>query len=391
MLILFIRPFIVKYLSVRTSYQLWLLIPLFLLFPNFDFVAASSNGNSMFFASQVSLIPSIEKLGNQIDGKFIYLALGIWLGGFAFSLGRYFIGYYQLNKSLTDYSYQPQSPLLQKIISNAPAGFRLTQSRLVNCPGIFGITEAKIILPRRFEEMNVLQQEIILCHELFHFQRRDHLINQFRNIFKCIFWFNPVIYVADKYFEADQELSCDQGVLEAQSEIDPKDYAMTLLDEAVAFNYQLPFSQWNYSKLVKNRIMMIGKSKYRAWHKWLLLPFALISLGFTSLIVAQNNGAIQSEGPVPVKVIQPDYPREAVNNDIEGEVKFSFDLDNDGTPRNLKIVHSIPHGIFDKDATKAIKQWRFDTKSNAKTNLKYTLQFRLPDDWKEIKKDILKR
>lgn len=78
----------------------------------------------------------------------------------------------------------------------------------------------------------------------------------------------------------------------------------------------------------------------------------------------------------------PQYPYQAAKNGIEGYVRFSFDILPDGTPFNIRIVESVPEKVFDKEALKAIKKWKFKGKvingePVIQTDMRYVLNFRL--------------
>ena len=85
----------------------------------------------------------------------------------------------------------------------------------------------------------------------------------------------------------------------------------------------------------------------------------------------------------PVKLSQPDYPRNAAFGGIQGWAKVSFHLDKNGTPRNINLVESVPQGIFDKAVLKSVKKWKFKVESDefdnglSKVRLNYTMEFRL--------------
>lgn len=86
---------------------------------------------------------------------------------------------------------------------------------------------------------------------------------------------------------------------------------------------------------------------------------------------------------VPVSIVQPRYPKGAAMNGIQGWVRFSFDVDPLGVPRNIQLVESFPRDVFVKTSRKAIQSWKFKPSlaekgdSMASTDLRYTLQFRL--------------
>lgn len=62
---------------------------------------------------------------------------------------------------------------------------------------------------------------------------------------------------------------------------------------------------------------------------------------------------------VPLVRIQPQYPRDAAMNQIEGWVKIEFTIDETGSVRNPRVVEARPPRVFDREAIRAILRWRF--------------------------------
>jgi uncharacterized protein len=98
------------------------------------------------------------------------------------------------------------------------------------------------------------------------------------------------------------------------------------------------------------------------------------------LIVAENTNGFDA---VPVNVFEPKYPKEALYKGLEGWVRFQFDLDKQGTPRNIQLFDSFPEKIFVKNSMKAIKHWKFEAAKNeanqpiSRESLRYTMQFKI--------------
>lgn len=67
-------------------------------------------------------------------------------------------------------------------------------------------------------------------------------------------------------------------------------------------------------------------------------------------------------GVVPLSLVHPKYPSRAVNRHIEGWVKIEFTISTTGTVTDPMIVASQPAEIFDYEALKAIKKWKFKEK-----------------------------
>ncbi len=84
----------------------------------------------------------------------------------------------------------------------------------------------------------------------------------------------------------------------------------------------------------------------------------------------------------PKVVYQPRYPIYAARNNIEGYVKFVFDVKEDGSVDNIKIIESSPVGVFDEVSKESIIKWKFkpaivDGKRVRQKNMVYTMEYAL--------------
>lgn len=78
--------------------------------------------------------------------------------------------------------------------------------------------------------------------------------------------------------------------------------------------------------------------------------------------------------------INPTYPEKAKRNGIEGFVILSFDISELGRPMNVTVVKSNPRGVFEKQARRALRKWKYDPKmvdekAVIQTNQTVTLAF----------------
>jgi TonB family protein len=82
--------------------------------------------------------------------------------------------------------------------------------------------------------------------------------------------------------------------------------------------------------------------------------------------------------PTPVRVRQPVYPRRALSDGIEGRVVVEFALGRDGGVRDLRLVSSVPVGVFDQAALDAMRSWKYAVPAGvASTRYRQILSFTL--------------
>lgn len=78
--------------------------------------------------------------------------------------------------------------------------------------------------------------------------------------------------------------------------------------------------------------------------------------------------------PEPVTTAQPAYPREALRDQVSGEVTVSFTVNPDGSVGNASVVSSNPRRVFDRAALDAIRKWKF-TATGESTQMQRTFAF----------------
>lgn len=54
---------------------------------------------------------------------------------------------------------------------------------------------------------------------------------------------------------------------------------------------------------------------------------------------------------------EPEYPDEALQNCVEGEVTLKYEVGPEALPINIEVVSSDPEGMFDAVAVKALSRW----------------------------------
>ncbi|MCI1656170.1 MAG: M56 family metallopeptidase [Lachnospiraceae bacterium] len=81
----------------------------------------------------------------------------------------------------------------------------------VDNPFSYGVRKKEILLPN--VEMTNEERSLILRHEAMHHRNRDLLLNFLVQIFCCLFWWNPMVYLMKKDLNQTIELRCDRAVL----------------------------------------------------------------------------------------------------------------------------------------------------------------------------------
>lgn len=59
------------------------------------------------------------------------------------------------------------------------------------------------------------------------------------------------------------------------------------------------------------------------------------------------------------RFVPPVYPRQALEDEIEGTVRVRITVDTDGRVKSAEVIESTPAGVFDAATLAAVKRWRF--------------------------------
>ncbi len=126
---------------------------------------------------------------------------------------------------------------------------------------LFGIFKPVLLLPESFSQRyDNNQRHIILAHEAIHLRRKDNCWNLCALLLLALFWTNPLVLLAWRYYRLDQELSCDALALAHCNKDQQKRYARTLLDSLgslPASGTQPALSAWDNLRDLKERSLMI--------------------------------------------------------------------------------------------------------------------------------------
>lgn len=136
-------------------------------------------------------------------------------------------------------------------------GDRLLQAEAcAGLPAVIGLLP-RIILPADFDtRYEADEQRLILAHERIHACRGDLLSNAVVALFRCLYWFNPLLFLAANRFRRDQELACDETVL-ARHPQSRRAYGEAMLKTQLS-NLPVPLAcHWFGSHPLKERVAML--------------------------------------------------------------------------------------------------------------------------------------
>ena len=153
-------------------------------------------------------------------------------------------------------------------------GFKATRSAvdvvetdLAVSPMLIGVWCPVLLLPRHLRGFNVIQQQMIISHELTHLRRNDPLWMAASIAAQTALWFNPVMRELAERLTLAQELSCDQQVLAGRPQPQRQAYAAALVDQLKlqrhAFGPALAFGGFSATSLTA-RMLLIRRGGAKA-------------------------------------------------------------------------------------------------------------------------------
>lgn len=135
--------------------------------------------------------------------------------------------------------------------------------------------KAQVVIPASlFDEMEPSEWRWVLAHELAHVRRRDYLVRWLEWLACVCFWWNPVVWWAQRNLRAMEEICCDALVLSCLKP-KPRSYANSILTavELLACPPIRPpamASEINSGGFLERRFrMIVSETPYRVTSRWL--------------------------------------------------------------------------------------------------------------------------
>lgn len=157
------------------------------------------------------------------------LLAALWLAGAAAVLAVQLAGYARARRKLLKNAQYPQEGAAADALhALEPSGrVRLAVCPAADSPLLLGYLRPVLVLP----EQSFTRQELdfILCHELYHYRRRDLWYKLLLALACSLHWFNPLVWWMSRQASADLELSCDDRVVRNLSIPSRRAYAETIL------------------------------------------------------------------------------------------------------------------------------------------------------------------
>ncbi|MCL1137929.1 M56 family metallopeptidase [Shewanella pneumatophori] len=357
-----------KYLGSHQTYHLWLAVPILLL--SSAIIAAMPN---LFAAVQSQQIAHYSVLASKViqaknTTNYVLFVSYVWLGGIAIMLMLLVLQLVSI-KALARSATKVSNPFSRLATYVHPK---------VQSPMLIGIVNPKIILPVNFNQLNAQEQQAIISHEQYHHQRGDLQCNLLAYGVLCLFWFNPICWLAYRRFRDDQELACDAYVTQSLNKQQKISYSQVLLAYSQQAQHGLLHTHYGNKNILKERIMQM-KTQQKGQSSIAVIGLIMV-LGLCGLMLNQQvqAGGVDKQSVVyPTVRIEPKYPAEAIEANQNGFVQLKFDITPSGAVTNVSVIKSSPEKVFDAVAITALKQWQYQSSVKGVQGSKVQLDFEI--------------
>jgi beta-lactamase regulating signal transducer with metallopeptidase domain len=110
-----------------------------------------------------------------------------------------------------------------------PSPFTVWLAESISQPFVWGLLRGAIYLPARLQSIQTDRQKAVVMHEMAHVVRFDALVNGLQILVQGIFWFHPLVWLANRFIRAEREKCCDEAAV-ARLGAAPKEYGSAIID-----------------------------------------------------------------------------------------------------------------------------------------------------------------
>jgi len=384
--------------SATFLYAIWLafllkaiLIPGFQvsIFHTFKILKYPMINDNIYKLSVISTTPTESTFFSQISLNMVLFV--IWVIGILTLLSAYIRNEKLFYTSL--YKAEPLKidGLIQDLQNKLNIKRHVNILTAPNVPAPFtkGLKNPIIYLPEDARTWNHNQLKHVISHELAHVKRKDIILITFQNIINTIYFFHPLVWIANHQINFQREKICDDIAISLLDE-KPFIYGRTLMDNLESFlvRKKMPFiaNGFFFSKktIIKRFEYLFNqrkeiKMKLNALQKILVVILVMIVVVLScnnesddSLVKSEQQLSQETQAkfvpydkpPEPIgglAAIQKNivYPREEKEAKHEGTVVIQAYIDENGKVTKAIVLRTSGLEALDKAGKDAILKTEF--------------------------------
>jgi beta-lactamase regulating signal transducer with metallopeptidase domain len=310
LLVLALRPFVLRWLGARIVYWLWLVVPIAAaesFVPPRERVVVVPPPEVVMVAQESTDVTAVGRATTEGPAARVAATPFVSLP----ELADVLVAVWLLGAGLL---------LVRSIVSTR----RLAADPSVG-PALVGVLRPKLVLPADFEtRFDAEERSLILAHEQVHRVSGHTVVNALVELVRCASWFNPLVHVAALRLRADQELACDAAVIAARPTA-RRAYAEALLKTQVAASFLPLGCTWTSpsGKRLGERIAMLGGpslSRRGAIAGAAAVAIVGVALGYAAWAQQPDRVVTQTTAP-PEAVWTPssEAPAGTLSHQLEGQ------------------------------------------------------------------------
>jgi TonB family protein len=237
-------------------------------------------------------------------------------------------------------------------------------TELNTSPMAIGLFKPIIVIPKYLvNELSPQELSMVVLHEQIHCARSDPFWRFALELLCCLYWFLPLKTKIKETLVTDQEMSCDEKVIEESKQLGI--YARLLLKLNLSLHTRKEYNSdlfCSSSLKLKERIMKLNQSYNNKNQRTIISIFLFLVFTVSSMtaLAKISDGEDKAVELTPINKVVPNYPRSAAVEKITGEVKLSFVVTTQGLVKDVKVIESNPGDVFVKEAVRAMKKWTFE-------------------------------
>lgn len=320
----------------------------------------------------------------RTDINWADIAVFVWLSGIAVSLACMTYLRIRFNRLVKRGRVETPGYVLDMLEEckedlHISANITLSVQNSIISPGLTLSLHPKLLLPSgMLRQMDISRIEFGIRHELTHFKRRDHLVRFLIIILRCVYWFNPVVWLAFGRINADMEAACDAQVTADYSREQRKQYVETIIflscDKKI--QYALGMGVSNGRRNIERRvegIFMKKKTKLSVRITAVLLAGLMLLICFTTacqptpakpIIVNKNKDLAQvvqnqESAPTSVATTQPYATGKKLKDIVLPTDRYKFKSEDTAASLTINVDADITKPESDKMPFARVKTMDF--------------------------------
>lgn len=294
--------------------------------------------------------PADSSFLSQID--IPTLLIGIWITGIVVFLAIVFIKHIKFMRTARRWGKAVDEPHTSDLVAstmdemNINTHIDVIRSKMVSVPMMAGIIKPVLFLP--VYDLDDEELKYVIRHELVHYRKFDIFIKLLSILANAVHWFNPLVYIMQRWIHTDCEVACDYEVTKSYEQDERVRYVETIIGVAKhEIKYKTVFSTNFYDgkKTMKKRLeSVLTANKMRT-----ALVILMVAAVVITCIAAGSALAVSTGDEDRIPYITEEKAKEIALDETGGGDIMKFTLNKQNGKRVYDV--EITNGNYEYDLT----------------------------------------